>query len=233
MSPRRSGFALSAVRPPRAVREAAPQGEGLLGLVLLLPKRANCMVARKKKGGRPLKHSGEGVEFEMLRLGRAPLSKTLSFRVRPRLAELLQDAAAKASRTVSQEIEHRLERSFHDDRVAQAHFGSDVGAELLRMFYSAMVFEGVHPDWSGDPVRAENFRTAMNAIIAVFTGLPLELPPPHKRNEGLQTAKQFLLRSTKEKALSDYMEIMFSELEDLDWGEAPVVEEKPRRVRSR
>jgi hypothetical protein len=190
-------------------------------------KRGKRQMARKKKGGRPLKHSGEGAEFEMLGLGRAPLSKTLSFRVRPRLAELLHESAAKASRTVSQEIEHRLERSFHDDRVAQAHFGSDVGAELLRMFYSAMVLEGVHPDWTRDRDRAENFRVAMNAIIAVFTGLPLELPPPHKRQEGLQTAKQYLLRSTKEKALSDYMEIILSELEDLDWGEAPVKEEKP------
>src|SRR5215813_9222066 len=132
------------------------------------------MVARKKKGGRPLKHSGEGAEFEMLGLGRAPLSKTLSFRVRPRLAELLQESAAKASRTVSQEIEHRLERSFHDDRAAHARTGSDVGAELLRMFYSVMVLEGVHPDWTGDPVRAENFRVAMNAITGAMPGLPRE-----------------------------------------------------------
>jgi hypothetical protein len=196
-------------------------------------KKGKGQMARKKKGGRPLKHSGEGAEFEMLGLGRAPLSKTLSFRVRPRLAALLQEAAAKASRTVSQEIEHRIERSFHDERIAQAHFGSDVGAELLRMFYSVMVLEGVHPDWSGDPIRAENFRVAMNAIIAVFTGLPLELPPPEKRVEGLQTAKQFLLRSTKGEALSDYMEIMFSDLETPDFGETPVEEEKPRRERSR
>jgi hypothetical protein len=183
-------------------------------------------MARKKKGGRPLKHSGEGAEFEMLGLGRAPLSKTLSFRVRPRLAELLQKSAAQASRTVSQEIEHRLERSFHDDRIAQAHFGSDVGAELLRMFYSAMVLEGVHPDWTGDPVRAENFRVAMNAIIAVMTGLKLELPHPQERMEGLRTAKQFLLRSSKEEALSNYMEIMFSDLEEPDWGEPPAEKEE-------
>jgi hypothetical protein len=143
------------------------------------------MAARKKKGGRPLKHSGE------------PLSKTMSFRIRPRLAELLQDAAAKGSRTVSQEIERRVEQSFQDERIARAHFGDDIGAELLRMFYSAMCLEGVHPDWSGDPVRAENFRVAMNAIIAVMTGLQLELPAPEKRLEGLETAKQFLLRSSR------------------------------------
>jgi hypothetical protein len=178
-------------------------------------------MARKKKGGRPLKHSGE------------PLSKTMSFRIRPRLAELLQDAAAKGSRTVSQEIEHRVERSFQDDRIAQAHFGSDVGAELLRMFYSAMVLEGVHPDWTGDLVRAENFRCAVNAIIAVMTGLELELPHPQERMEGLRTAKQFLLRSSKEEALSNYMEIMFSDLEEPDFGETTVEEEKLKRARTR
>lgn len=147
------------------------------------------MVSGKKKGGRPLKHPGE------------PLSKAMAFRLRPRLAELLQDAAEKASRTVSQEIEHRLEKSFQDERIAQAHFGSDVGAELLRMFYSAMVLEGVHPDWSGDRDRAENFRVSMNAIIAVMTGLPLEFPLPQERWEGLQTAREFLLKSSKRGAI--------------------------------
>jgi hypothetical protein len=155
-------------------------------------------MARKKQGGRPLKHSGEGAEFEMLpELGRAPLSKTRAFRVRPGLDRLLQAEAAKASRTVSQEIEHRLERSFHDDRVARAHFGTDLGAELLRFFYSAMVLEGVHPDWTGDRDRAENFRVAINGIIAALLGLPLELPMPQKRAEGLEAAKQYLLRSSK------------------------------------
>jgi len=155
------------------------------------------MVARKKKTGRPLKHSGEGAEFEMLGLGRAPLSKTRSFRVRPGLDKLLQAEATKASRTVSQEIEHRLERSFQDDRIGKAHFGSDVGAELLRMFYSAMVLEGVHPDWTGDPVRAENFRIAMNGVIAGLLGLPFELPLPQKWTEGVETARQYLRRSSK------------------------------------
>src|SRR5215469_574675 len=163
-----------------------------------MQKRERQMARKKKRGrGRPLKHSEAKSEFEMLGLGRAPLSKTLSFRVRPRLAELLQKSAAQASRTVSQEIEHRLERAFHDDRIAQAHFGTDVGAELLRFFYSAMVLEGVHPDWTGDPVRAENFRVAMNGIIAGLLGLPFELPAPEKWAEGVETAKQFLLRSSK------------------------------------
>ena len=88
------------------------------------------MAPGRKKGGRPLKHKGE------------PLSKTRSFRMRPRLDDLLQAAAVEASRTVSQEIEYRLETSFHDERMALALTGSDVGALLLRMFYSAMAPKG-------------------------------------------------------------------------------------------
>lgn len=142
------------------------------------------MAPRKKKGGRPLKHAGE------------PLSKTRSFRVRPRLDELLQTSAAEASRTVSQEIEHRLELSFHDERVALAHTGSDVGAQLLRMFYSGMALEGIYPDWTGDRDRALNFRVAINAVIATCTGLPLEYPPPWQQQEGLRLARRLLLSSS-------------------------------------
>jgi hypothetical protein len=172
------------------------------------------MAAGKHKGGRPLKHPGE------------PLSKAMAFRLRPRLAELLQESAAKASRTVSQEIEHRLERSFHDDRIDQAHFGTDVGAELLRIFYSLMVLEGVHPDWTGHRDRAENFRTAMNGVIAGLLDLPLELPPQEKRAEGLESAKHFLLRSSKRGDI-------LAEIMSADWDTASAEEEPTTSKRKR
>jgi hypothetical protein len=142
-------------------------------------------MARKPKRGRPPRHKGE------------VLRKNRTFRIRARLDELLEAAAAKAGRSTSEEIEHRLELSFWEDRAAHARTGSDVGAELLRMFYSAMVLEGVHPDWTGDPVKAENFRVAMNGIITGLLDLPFELPSPEKWAEGVETARQFLRRSSK------------------------------------
>ena len=160
------------------------------------------MASRRKKGGRPLKHAGE------------PLSKTRSFRVRPRLDDLLQAAAVEASRTVSQEIEYRLETSFHDERMALALTGSDVGALLLRMFYSGMALEGIYPDWTGDRDRALNFRVAINAIIATCTGLPLEYPPPWQQQEGLRLARQLLLRSSVPMERWPN-EVAYSELEPL------------------
>jgi hypothetical protein len=157
-------------------------------------------MARKPKRGRPPRHKGE------------VLRKNRTFRIRARLDELLEEAAAKAGRSASEEIEHRLELSFQEDRAALARTGSDVGAELLRIFYSVMVLEGVHPDWTGDPIRAENFRIAMNGIIAGLLGLPFELPTPEKWAEGVETAKQYLRRSSKRA------EIMFAHWDPTaDW----------------
>ena len=89
-------------------------------------------MARKSKAGRKPRHSGE------------VLRKNRTFRIRGRLDQLLEKSAAKNGRSTSEEIEHRLETSFHDERVALAHTGSDVGALLLRMFYSGMALEGIY-----------------------------------------------------------------------------------------
>ena len=61
------------------------------------------MMRKKAKMGRPPRHEGER------------LSKSRTFRVRPHLDELLITAAAKAGRSVSEEIEYRLDRSFYED----------------------------------------------------------------------------------------------------------------------
>jgi hypothetical protein len=41
----------------------------------------------------------------------------MSFRVRPELKYMMDQAAAKSGRSVTQEIELRLEQSFRDDRI--------------------------------------------------------------------------------------------------------------------
>jgi hypothetical protein len=61
------------------------------------------MARKKAKIGRPPRHGSER------------LSKSRTFRVRPHLDELLQKAAAEAGRSVSEEIEYRLDRSFYGD----------------------------------------------------------------------------------------------------------------------
>jgi hypothetical protein len=137
------------------------------------------MARKKTKAGRPPRHVGEH------------LRKNRTFRVRDRLDVMLEESAKEAGRSVSEEIEHRLEVSFEDERQNADLLGTHVGAHILRMLRAAMVVEGVSPEWDGDPARAERFRTAANAVIAAFLNLPIDLPAPGQESE---TAKELLLR---------------------------------------
>jgi hypothetical protein len=73
------------------------------GLRCKITGRGNTVKSAKKRRGRPPKRKGER------------LSKTRSFRVRGHLEMGLKTAAAKHGRSVSEEIEARLERSFDLD----------------------------------------------------------------------------------------------------------------------
>jgi hypothetical protein len=66
-------------------------------------------MARKKspKIGRPPRHEGER------------LSKNRTFRIRGELDDRLQAAASKAGRSVSEEIEYRLDQSFQKEDIAK------------------------------------------------------------------------------------------------------------------
>jgi hypothetical protein len=75
------------------------------------------MVRKKPKAGRPPRHAGER------------LSKNRTFRVRGELDEKLQAAAEQSRRTVSAEIEFRLECSFLMDQL-DARMTALLGAGL-------------------------------------------------------------------------------------------------------
>jgi hypothetical protein len=164
-------------------------------------------MAKKNKGGRPARHKGE------------KLSKHRTFRVRDRLDEMLEEAAAKSGRSVSEQIERMLEDYFFQARLNANFLGTELGDELLRILRVVMVVEGIAPGWDGDPGKAENFRTAANAIIAAFLKLPMALPAPDKQAEGLLAAKDMLLRSSKRGELPP--EIMLADLDPLNLGKSP------------
>jgi hypothetical protein len=176
-------------------------------------------MARKNKGGRPARHKGE------------KLSKHRTFRVRDRLDEMLEEAAAKSGRSVSEQIERILEDYFFQARLNANFLGTELGDELLRVLRALMVVEGIAPGWDGDPVKAERFRTVANAVIAAFLKLPtVDLPPPEKRLEDMKTAKELLLRYSP-RHVELPAEVLFSDLEEPDLGETPV--EEPTRGKRR
>jgi hypothetical protein len=115
----------------------------------------------------------------------------LTFRVRPGLKQQLRAAAERTGRSVSEEIERRLENNFYDERTQAAFLGSGLSTEALRMIRGAMVIEGVKGgDWFEDPAAAESVRTAVSTILAVLAGLPLELP--ENRTDGYRMAANLL-----------------------------------------
>jgi hypothetical protein len=115
-----------------------------------------------------------------------------------RLDERLQEAATAAGRSLSEEIEHRVERSFQDDDQAAAMMGSHVAGEILRLVRTVMVVEGlgIGEDWIENRARAGRVRVAVNAIIAAVAGLPVELPPAEQQAEAIQTARELLIHSS-------------------------------------
>src|SRR5262245_16683392 len=114
-------------------------------------------MARKKQSkiGRPPKREGER------------LSKNRTFRVRATLDEQLAAAAKQSGRSVSEEIEHRLENSFQeDDRYGGPHLSA-----LFRLLadYKALAEAKAGAPWKeGDRLR--------NAITQVLTEMFKEVP---------------------------------------------------------
>lgn len=120
------------------------------------------MVKKRKiapKGGRPARREGER------------LSKNRTFRVRGALDDQLLKSATNSGRSVSEEIEHRLERSFSEDA---AFGGGAVKHMAIRMAVAfdhagrAAAAAAGHPDWTAEEwVLDENsYRTAVFGVIS-------------------------------------------------------------------
>ena len=120
---------------------------------------------RKSKAGRPPRHQGR------------PLARSRAFRLLGTLDEQLQAAAAKSKRSVSEEIEFRVSRSFFDDVLAAGFVGDDVSADAIRMIRLVMAIESLGGPWSGDPSSAQRVSAAADTIIRAFARLP---PDPSK-----------------------------------------------------
>jgi hypothetical protein len=112
------------------------------------------MKKARKRVGRPRKSPDErkAVNF--------------TFRSRGQMRDLLQAAADASDRSISEEIEFRLESSFRRDKAA----------DLVLL---AMELESTDErNWKDDPLSAETVRIAVDRIIAAMAGLPREHPRP-------------------------------------------------------
>lgn len=97
-------------------------------------------------------------------------SKVLSTRIRPDTRAMLEKAKKESGRSLSQEIENRLRRTFYEDREIAAAFGDSKVFVLMRLVALALssVQDPRKPDakWYDDP---NLFNDALSTIRKVLT----------------------------------------------------------------
>ena len=106
--------------------------------------------------GRPQRHPGER------------LSKNRTFRVRGSLDERLQASAAGSGRSVSEEIEFRLDQSYDRDAFFGLVLGGDENAKVLQSIATVMKLESHNGHWLKDVKTSETVRQAVNFVIGQF-----------------------------------------------------------------
>jgi hypothetical protein len=97
-------------------------------------------------------------------------SSVFSTRITPQLRKAIEKAAKSSGRSVSQEVEHRLSRTFKEDADIVDVFGSRQTYRLMRMMADAVHVgsrDGQPVDWLADPVAFVFARAAINAVLDV------------------------------------------------------------------
>jgi hypothetical protein len=95
-------------------------------------------------------------------------SSVFSTRIRPDLRQKLEQAAKKSGRSLSQEIEHRLRRTFVDDEKISEMFGDRRTFLLMQMMAMAIQFredDGPPGRWLENP---DDFEIAVAAALSVL-----------------------------------------------------------------
>jgi hypothetical protein len=95
-------------------------------------------------------------------------SSVFSTRIRPDLKLKLEQGAKKSGRSLSQEIEHRLRRTFVDDEKISEMFGDRRTFLLMQMMAMAIRFkgdDGLPGKWLENP---DDFEIAIAAALSVL-----------------------------------------------------------------
>lgn len=101
-------------------------------------------------------------------------SKVLSTRIRPDTRAALEAAKKESRRSLSQEIEHRLQRTFVEDDKIEAALGGRQNFAIMRLITNVMQSTrnvGKKADWRTDPYAFDQMLKAVNAVL-------LALRPP-------------------------------------------------------
>jgi hypothetical protein len=95
-------------------------------------------------------------------------SSVFSTRIRPDLRQKLEQGAKKSGRSLSQEIEHRLRRTFVEDEKISEMFGDRRTFLLMKMMAAAIQFKGDDRppgEWLENP---DDFEIGIAAALSVL-----------------------------------------------------------------
>jgi hypothetical protein len=100
-------------------------------------------------------------------------SKVFSTRIRPDLRESLDSAARSSGRSLSQEVEHRLRRTFIEDEKIGDAFGSRQNFLIMRIVALTMQFQWnpffthgwYEKNWLDDPLMFDQVRKTVNRVL--------------------------------------------------------------------
>ena len=143
----------------------------------------------------------------------------LGFRVTPEMKRRVEDAAHGSGRSISQEAELRLERSFEQQRllpeVLELAYGTELAGLLIavaeamneaQLAGQIMSLED-HPKWSDDPFSFDTVAVAAQAVLhALFEAMrPAGAirNPPDSAKLGQAMADRVLYSLTDDRARSD------------------------------
>jgi hypothetical protein len=85
-----------------------------------------------------------------------------STRIRPDTRAALKQSAERSGRSLSQEIEYRLRRSFSEDEKIADVFGSRRNYALMRVIAGLME---INTEWTDDPVTFEELARSVNSLL--------------------------------------------------------------------
>lgn len=109
-------------------------------------------------------------------------SSAISTRVTADLRKRLDRAAARSDRSLSQEIEHRLDHSFYEEDALTDAFGGPHNLTLMRVLGAAAAAIEVRcgKTWVEDPRVLRDVRALATAILTAYEAVAIESPasPP-------------------------------------------------------
>lgn len=119
-------------------------------------------------------------------------SKVFSTRIRPDLRRKLDSSSKKSGRSVSQEVEHRLRRSFMDDEKISEMFGDERTFALMRLIALGIYLSADPLDpskWLEDPAMFERAVSAALNVLEAIRPIGETLEDPAQQRQ-LQTQGQ-------------------------------------------